>query len=55
LDLCIEGEKIPFEKMSRFKDGFSDSDLPIFVDLLQKCNLSEKMYDNVKDELIVLN
>ncbi len=55
LDLCIEGEKLSFEEVSTIKDQFTDSDLPYFVDLLQKCHLSKKMYDNIKNEFVVLN
>ena len=54
LDLCIEGEKISFEKMLQLKNDFSESDLPYFVDIVQKVNLSEDFYNIIKQEFIEL-
>ena len=52
VDLCIDGDSISFEKMSLLKDAFSESDIPYFVDIVQKQNLSDDFYTQIKPSFI---
>jgi len=54
LDLCIEGEKLSFFELSKLKDAFSESDLPYFVDIIQKENISDEFYTLIKPNFIEL-
>ncbi len=44
LDICIEGDEITYAEMAKLKDAFSESDLPYFVDVVQKSSISESFY-----------
>jgi len=44
LDICIEGDEITYAEMAKLKDAFSESDLPHFVDVVQKSSISESFY-----------
>jgi len=52
LDLCLEGEKLSFSKIAELKDAFSESDLPYFVDIVQKSRLSNAFYLLVKRDFV---
>ena len=54
LDLFIAGESLSFSEMVLLKDAFSESDLPYFVDVLQKHNLSEKMFKLIEKDFVEL-
>jgi len=54
LDLCIDGDELSFSSVSALKDAFSESDLPYFVDLVQKTRMSKGFYALVKGDFIEL-
>jgi len=54
LDLFITGEKLSFMQMTKLKDAFSESDLPYFVDILQKQNLSQKTFELIRSDFVEL-
>jgi len=54
LDLCIDGEKISFTQMINLKEAFSESDIPYFVDIVQKATISETFYNHIKSDFIEL-
>jgi predicted nucleotidyltransferase len=52
LDLFLDGEPLPYEELSKLKDAFSESDLPYFVDILQKHSLSDEMFESIKKDFV---
>jgi len=54
LDLCLTGDALTFSQMAQIKEAFSESDLPYFVDVVQKSSLSEDFYKQVKGDFIEL-
>ena len=53
LDLCIDGELLNMEKIATLKDAFSESDLPYFVDVVQKLQLSDAFYQSIKKDFVL--
>ncbi len=52
VDLCIDGAEISFSEEADIKEAFSESDLPYFVDIVQKSRLSQEFYDLVKNDFV---
>ncbi len=52
VDLCIDRPEITFSEEGDIKEAFSESDLPYFVDLVQRSRLSEEFYQLVKKDFI---
>ncbi|MFT5084923.1 MAG: putative nucleotidyltransferase [Lentisphaeria bacterium] len=52
VDLCIDGPELSFGEEVAIKDAFSESDLPYFVDVVQKSRLSDEFYQLVKNDFI---
>ena len=55
LDLLLDGEPINIGKMAALKEAFSESDLPILVDIVQKKNISDAFYQAIKKDLVPLS
>ncbi len=54
LDLCIDGESLSYSQVSALKEAFSESDLPYFVDIIEKNKISDSFYESVKADFIEL-
>ena len=52
VDICLVGEALSFTQMLALKELFSDSDLPYFVDIVQKSDLSESFYKALQKDFI---
>ena len=54
VDICLVGEELTFIQMSNLKDAFSESDLPYFVDVIQKDAISASFYTQIESDFIEL-
>lgn len=52
LDICLDGPSLSFSEISALKDAFSESDLPYFVDIVQKQSMDDSFYSLVKEDLV---
>ncbi|MCP4597485.1 nucleotidyltransferase family protein [Neptuniibacter sp.] len=52
LDLCITGSTLSFSQMTKIKDDFSESDLPIFVDIIQVKDISDSFKQIIEKDFI---
>ena len=54
IDLCLTGDVLNLSQMAELKESLSESDLPYFVDIVQKQQISESFYQAVKSDFILL-
>ena len=54
IDICLVGDKLSFQEVAKLKDVFSESDLPYFVDIVQKASLSDDFYASIEKDFIEL-
>lgn len=55
LDLVIMShEPIPIETLNEFKFAFSDSDLPILVDVVDWSAITDEFREKIKDQCVAL-
>ena len=52
VDLCISGAPLSLVELAQLKEKFSESNLPYFVDIVQKEHLSEEFWALIKHELV---
>lgn len=55
LDLCITGASLSLEKLAYLKEAFSESDLPIRVDIVEWNNISSAFQDVIKKSAEVIS
>ncbi|WP_051275673.1 nucleotidyltransferase family protein [Aestuariibacter salexigens] len=51
IDVCIKGPPLSSEDITKIKDELSESDLPVFVDIVQYEQLSEEFKRAIDTEL----
>lgn len=55
IDLCLEGESRSFLQMAQLQDALSESDLPYFVDVIQKNSISDEFYNIIQKDFVAFN
>jgi len=52
IDLCIDGDVLTYKDVALIKEKFSESNLPYFVDFVQKQNLSIDFFNLIEPDFI---
>ena len=51
-DLDILTEKISYSELNEIENKFNKSRIPYIVNISQKCNMDEKFYNLIKNDLV---
>ena len=55
VDLCLDGDLLSYQVLAAIKEKFSESNLPYFVDIVQKQKLNSKFFALIEPDLIQIS